>query len=87
MNLYIYIYVEFQINGPYWDVPTGRRDGRVSLASEALTNLPSPFANITQLQQGFASRGLNNKDLAVLSGKNLKINFLSKFTTLLLPFF
>lgn len=56
------------IDGPSWAVPLGRKDGRVSLLNEALTNLPSPFANITQLQQNFAVKGLNMKDLAVLSG-------------------
>lgn len=58
----------FQIGGPFWDVKTGRRDGRVSIASEALTQLPSPFANISELKQNFAARGLNVKDLVVLSG-------------------
>ncbi|KAG6768647.1 hypothetical protein POTOM_027574 [Populus tomentosa] len=57
------------IDGPYWDVPTGRRDGRVSIANEALFNLPSPFAIITVLRQQFAATGLSVKDLAVLSGK------------------
>ncbi|KAL4572989.1 hypothetical protein LXL04_019781 [Taraxacum kok-saghyz] len=47
---------------------TGRRDGRVSIASETLTQLPAPFANITQLKANFASKGLSVKDLAVLSG-------------------
>ncbi|XP_021907448.1 peroxidase 2-like [Carica papaya] len=56
------------INGPHWEVPTGRRDGKVSIKSEALTNLPPPFANITVLKQMFAVKGLNVKDLAVLSG-------------------
>ncbi|GJS07317.1 peroxidase 27-like protein [Tanacetum coccineum] len=58
----------FQIKGPFWPVPLGRRDGRVSIANEALTSLPSPFANITQLKANFASKGLNTKDLVVLSG-------------------
>ncbi|KAG6767543.1 hypothetical protein POTOM_028753 [Populus tomentosa] len=57
------------IDGPYWDVPTGRRDGRVSIANEVLFNLTSPFANITVLKQQFAATGLSVKDLAVLSGK------------------
>ncbi|CAK9133537.1 unnamed protein product [Ilex paraguariensis] len=56
------------IKGPNWPVPTGRRDGRVSTAQNALNNLPSPFSNITQLQASFASKGLSVKDLAVLSG-------------------
>ncbi|CAH2040411.1 unnamed protein product, partial [Thlaspi arvense] len=58
----------FQIGGPYWPVPLGRRDGRVSIASEAFTNLPSPSFNITQLKASFASKGLSDKDLVVLSG-------------------
>ncbi|KAI3736270.1 hypothetical protein L6452_15809 [Arctium lappa] len=57
-----------QIKGPFWQVPLGRRDGRVSKASESLT-LPAPFANITQLKAQFASKGLSVKDLVVLSGK------------------
>ncbi|KAL6143861.1 PREDICTED: peroxidase 27-like [Fragaria vesca subsp. vesca] len=56
------------LHGPYWEVPTGRRDGRVSIASEALTGLPPPFANIAQLKGMFASKGLTVKDLVVLSG-------------------
>ncbi|EEF35165.1 peroxidase 27 [Ricinus communis] len=56
------------IGGPSWSVPTGRRDGRVSISSEALNQLPSPFANINQLKQNFASKGLSVKDLVVLSG-------------------
>ncbi|XP_009794257.1 peroxidase 27-like [Nicotiana sylvestris] len=56
------------INGPYWKVPLGRRDGRVSIMLEALTLLPPPFANISTLKSQFASVGLNAKDLVVLSG-------------------
>ncbi|XP_076926451.1 peroxidase 27-like [Bidens hawaiensis] len=56
-----------QIKGPAWPVPLGRRDGRVSKASESLT-LPSPAANITQLKAAFSSKGLSVKDLVVLSG-------------------
>ncbi|XP_059276970.1 peroxidase 27-like [Lycium ferocissimum] len=56
------------IKGPYWKVPLGRRDGRVSSIDEALNLLPPPFANISSLKQQFASLGLNAKDLVVLSG-------------------
>ncbi|KAB2090405.1 hypothetical protein E1A91_A03G125200v1 [Gossypium mustelinum] len=56
------------IHGPYWKVPLGRRDGRVSILNEVFAELPAPFANITQLKQMFAAKGLNTKDLAVLSG-------------------
>lgn len=53
---------------PYWKVPLGRRDGRVSIMEETFTNLPPSFADISQLKSSFASKGLNTKDLAVLSG-------------------
>lgn len=51
-----------------WEVLTGRRDGKVSLKSEALANIPSPFLNLNQLKQSFANKGLNLHDLIVLSG-------------------
>ncbi|KAL5207811.1 hypothetical protein ABZP36_032246 [Zizania latifolia] len=53
--------------GPSWPVPVGRRDGRVSLASET-TALPGPTASFDQLKQAFHGRGLSTKDLVVLSG-------------------
>ncbi|EOA37721.1 hypothetical protein CARUB_v10012469mg [Capsella rubella] len=56
------------IRGPWWPVPLGRRDGRISRVSDANANLPSPFANITTLKKNFADKGLNAKDLVVLSG-------------------
>ncbi|XP_027178362.1 peroxidase 64-like isoform X2 [Coffea eugenioides] len=42
--------------GPYWDVPKGRKDGRISKASET-TQMPAPLFNISQLQQSFSQRG------------------------------
>ncbi|XP_022897349.1 peroxidase 27-like [Olea europaea var. sylvestris] len=56
------------MNGPSWRVPLGRRDGRVSRSSEALANLPPPSANITQLKASFRSKGLSDRELAILSG-------------------
>ncbi|BBN06630.1 peroxidase [Marchantia polymorpha subsp. ruderalis] len=54
--------------GPTWPVLLGRRDGTVSLASEALAALPSPSMNLGQLIQNFAAVGLNASDMIVLSG-------------------
>lgn len=45
----------------------GRKDGRVSKASET-RSLPAPTFNVTQLIQSFAQRGLGVKDLVALSG-------------------
>jgi peroxidase len=60
--------LSYQTMGPFWEVETGRRDGRVSNFSEPLTNLPPFFANISQLISMFRSKGLSVKDLVVLSG-------------------
>jgi peroxidase len=51
-----------------WEVLTGRRDGNVSVASEVLADIPSPFLNFSSLVQSFKSKGLTVHDLVVLSG-------------------
>ncbi|WOL18099.1 hypothetical protein Cni_G26892 [Canna indica] len=56
------------IGGPYWNVPTGRRDGLISKSSEASRELPAPTSNFSALQASFASKGLNLLDLVILSG-------------------
>ncbi|KDP28962.1 hypothetical protein JCGZ_19656 [Jatropha curcas] len=54
-------------NGPSWAVPTGRRDGRVSSASDA-ANLPGFTDSIAVQIQKFADLGLNTQDLVTLVG-------------------
>ncbi|KAK4836539.1 hypothetical protein QYF36_024465 [Acer negundo] len=51
-----------------YDVPAGRRDGRVSLASESNTNLPPPTLTVNQLTQFFANKGLTQEEMVTLSG-------------------
>ncbi|OMO98385.1 Plant peroxidase [Corchorus olitorius] len=58
----------FQFKKPFWQVPTGRRDGTISRAFETLNNIPSPFFNFTSLKQLFARKGLSVHDLVVLAG-------------------
>ncbi|CDY15537.1 BnaA08g28210D [Brassica napus] len=58
------------IGGPWWPVPLGRRDGRISKLSEV--NLPSPFADVKTLKKNFMDKGLNSKDLVVLSGISIQ---------------
>ncbi|RVW51033.1 Peroxidase 64 [Vitis vinifera] len=53
--------------GPTWNVPKGRKDGRISKATET-RQLPAPTFNISQLQQSFSQRGLSMEDLVALSG-------------------
>ncbi|KFK42860.1 hypothetical protein AALP_AA1G048600 [Arabis alpina] len=55
-----------EIGGPWWSVPLGRRDGRISRKDEA--NLPSPFADIATLKKNFSDKGFTANELAVLSG-------------------
>jgi peroxidase len=55
--------------GPFWSVPTGRRDGTISNSSEALADIPPPTSNFTTLQTLFANNGLDLTDLVLLSGK------------------
>lgn len=59
--------IVMQAGGPSWDVPKGRKDGRISKASDT-SQLPAPTFNISQLQQSFSQRGLSLEDLAALSG-------------------
>ncbi|KAJ6959302.1 hypothetical protein NC653_037580 [Populus alba x Populus x berolinensis] len=58
----------FVRGGPFWRVPTGRRDGLISRSSEALSSVPSPMINFTTLRTLFANQGLDLKDLVLLSG-------------------
>ncbi|XP_062077175.1 cationic peroxidase 2-like [Humulus lupulus] len=53
--------------GISWQVPTGRRDGRVSLAS-ATNNLPGPSESIASQTSKFKAKGLNTQDLVTLVG-------------------
>jgi len=48
-------------------VPLGRRDGTTASESEA-NNLPSPFEPLENITAKFISKGLEKKDVAVLSG-------------------
>ncbi|VAI72495.1 unnamed protein product [Triticum turgidum subsp. durum] len=54
--------------GPFWPVALGRRDGRVSSATEASKDLPPASGDVPLLAKIFASKGLDLKDLIVLSG-------------------
>lgn len=58
--------------GPYWAVPYGRNDGKVSIAKEAEIVPIMGHENITSLVEFFQSKGLNVLDLVVLSGNKLK---------------
>ncbi|CAM0905178.1 unnamed protein product [Alopecurus aequalis] len=52
--------------GPSWPVALGRRDGRTSSAANCV-ELPPLYGNITVMIEVFAAKGLDVKDLVVLS--------------------
>ena len=56
-----------QVNGSSWAVPTGRRDGRVSLVTDA-DNLPAFTDSIDVQKQKFSALGLDTQDLVALVG-------------------
>ncbi|KAK9156191.1 hypothetical protein Sjap_003671 [Stephania japonica] len=56
------------MGGPFWEVPFGRKDGRVSTAQEADRLVPMGRENITTLVQFCQARGLTLLDLVILSG-------------------
>lgn len=85
MILYLYVYVYIciyncmQSRGVGYDVPAGRRDGRISLASDTRTNLPPPTFNLDQLTQLFSNKGLTQEEMVTLSGINFKVAIILKF--------
>ncbi|XP_073013493.1 peroxidase 43 [Typha latifolia] len=52
--------------GPSYDVPTGRRDGRVSSLSDA-NGMPAVDESVAALKAKFAAKGLTAKDLVLLT--------------------
>ncbi|XP_048320583.2 peroxidase 7 [Ziziphus jujuba] len=56
-----------KVGGPYWSIPYGRKDGRVSIDKEA-ESVPMGHENVTALMEFFQSQGLSILDLVVLSG-------------------
>ncbi|CAN4099633.1 unnamed protein product [Withania somnifera] len=60
--------VSYQFGRSMWQVATGRKDGRISSASEALGSLPSPFADFSTLLRQFQDNHLDIVDLVTLSG-------------------
>lgn len=65
--------------GPYWPVLLGRRDGLTASEDAANTQLPSPFESLANITAKFTAKGLDIKDVVVLSGGHT-IGFAQCFT-------
>ncbi|KAL3526753.1 hypothetical protein ACH5RR_011409 [Cinchona calisaya] len=65
--------------GPYWPVLLGRRDGLTASENAANTQLPSPVEPLANITAKFTSKGLDIKDIVVLSGGHT-IGFAQCFT-------
>ncbi|KAJ8440534.1 hypothetical protein Cgig2_028663 [Carnegiea gigantea] len=63
--------VALYLGGASWyEVETGRRDSRISLANDALVDIPVPSIPIPQALRLFARRGLNIEDFVLLLGSH-----------------
>ncbi|KAJ7948452.1 Peroxidase [Quillaja saponaria] len=56
------------LGGPSWTVPLGRRDSRTASQSAANSQIPGPSSNLATLTAMFAAKGLNARELTILSG-------------------
>ncbi|CAK9159809.1 unnamed protein product [Ilex paraguariensis] len=65
--------------GPFWSVPLGRRDSLTASESAANTQIPFPFEPLDNITAKFTSKGLEMKDVVVLSGAHT-IGFAQCFT-------
>ncbi|KAF3435357.1 hypothetical protein FNV43_RR22446 [Rhamnella rubrinervis] len=54
--------------GPFWQVPLGRRDATTASEKAAVDQIPAPIEPLQNIFKKFTSKGLDIKDVVVLSG-------------------
>ncbi|KAI9128097.1 hypothetical protein K1719_001090 [Acacia pycnantha] len=68
-----------QAGGPSWTVGLGRRDSLTASMDAANQQIPSPFESLGNITAKFTSKGLDLRDVVVLSGSHT-IGFAQCFT-------
>ncbi|XP_027935653.1 cationic peroxidase 1-like [Vigna unguiculata] len=58
----------FELGGPRWEVPLGRRDSTTASLAESNSDLPAPFFDLDGLASAFAKKNFTVKELVALSG-------------------
>lgn len=71
-----------QAGGPVVKIPTGRRDGKESMAANVRPNIIDTDFTLDQMIDAFSSKGLSIQDLVVLSGIKLSINVSKRFLSI-----
>lgn len=66
-----YLRMLMQSGGARYEIPTGRRDGIVSEASNV--NLPTRSISVSNAIAAFANKGLNTTDVVLLLGTYLSL--------------
>lgn len=57
-----------QLGGPFFDIALGRRDALIANFNAVAGQLPSPALSLSQLIASFEAKGLDFRDLVILSG-------------------
>ncbi|EOA18081.1 hypothetical protein CARUB_v10006533mg [Capsella rubella] len=60
--------------GPVVEIPTGRRDGNISMAANVRPNIIDTDFSLGQMIDAFSSKGLSIQDLVVLSGIYINVS-------------
>jgi peroxidase len=69
-QILILAYIEqiFQLGGPSWTVPLGRRDSTTASLSSANSDIPGGGSDLSVLVNTFSNKGFTVREMVALSG-------------------